>query len=537
MAPSPQVARDGLRASPDRLASDPVSFQNIIGGLSKLEIFTRHPAIAEEIGSQFHVDLDLILFSSGCHTDFRFEPNCTVACADPKHVFGSLSTLANCVTLSAASILVESNVILESSLDTSLLRSLGIGQISEITGTGVLSSVVQCAAASCRQTGFGNCSEVIADLGNSSPLGSESLGSVKGALSTYCDNFFYVTINADIAGPGVLLSLVLQTVLVMGTFGLIYFLNLWVRHLGYLLGPTRWAAAKEYQHKLRLSTLNAALISAAMEFQEAQAFFTLAIQVATFVTFRPVMDSSSLASIGESIMNLELVRTLAVNGILPILLMQSVLQRTGMKWSYNLVLVFSTFVFALIADSRELTSSTYETLWDNLKHEEHIAECGGNPTLMAFCLTSVQKLGFRSLSVLQVASPTIMVLTIDQLLSTPYATSIGLWVRELPFVTSHTCWLAIFASRIVWCGLEGILVLITSVHIFNLKCVADGLGMSSGQWSYGQVVSAMIWAPVLGKLVYYNFLGVKHGIEARLLPEHRCSNNLNKEEASDKLDA
>lgn len=137
--------------------------------------------------------------------------------------------------------------------------------------------------------------------------------------------------------PQVLIALILQGVIVMVVFGLLYILNLWVGHLGYLFGPNRWAVAQQYQNKLRTLTANAALVSAAMEFQEAQAFFTMAIQVATLVTFHsscgpPCTELDSVSSIGETITNLGLVRALAVNNILLVLLMQSILQRIGMKW-------------------------------------------------------------------------------------------------------------------------------------------------------------------------------------------------------------
>ncbi|KAK4169010.1 hypothetical protein QBC43DRAFT_200204 [Cladorrhinum sp. PSN259] len=474
----------------------------------------------------------LHLFTSGCHisghpTD---ETNCALACSDSTHLFGSLSTLGNCVTLATASLMVKENIISAESLDTSVLKSVGITETQQINGSAILSAVVQCAAASCQNSTFGYCSQNISDLANSTTVDFKSLRLFEDALSTYCDSV-NVSVNADIAGPGVLSSLILQAIIAIVGFGIINILTSWVGAFAYLFcslrskkRPTTDVPGHKCQQKLRLSKFSTALISASMEFQEAQAFLTMAIQAATLATFRSLCGSEcatldSVTSVAESIMNSELVLALATNSILPVLLMQSVLQRIGLKWSYNLMLTVGTFIIAVVIEHQRAVSPTYEVLWEHLKTVESVEECGDNPSLMAFCLAATRTLGFRCIPTLGLAYPSISVLIIDQAFTTQYVKKLAQEAQNLRFVTPRKVFLAKLIFRIIWGGLEFMLVLNVAVHLHVLKGIADQLGMTSSQWSYGQVVSAMIWVPILGKLFYYNIFGVKGSCEARLLKD------------------
>lgn len=168
--------------------------------------------------------------------------------------------------------------------------------------------------------------------------------------------------------------------------------------------------------------------------------------------------------------------------------------------------MFGTLILALVVDQQRMTSPTYEELWKQLRSDEPIPECGDNPSLMTFCLTAVYKLGFQPLPILRLAYPTVAVLTVDQTLSTPgFSQDLGRLLLKFPFVTNRLLTLINLSFRVFWVGIEAILILNTAIHIYTLKGIAQGLGTSStSQWSYGQVVSAMIWVPILGKFIHYN---------------------------------
>lgn len=128
--------------------------------------------------------------------------------------------------------------------------------------------------------------------------------------------------------------------MVLVAYGLMNILNSWTYPVLMVIstsGHGTFESALQHQQTLRQSAANTSILSAAIEFQEAQSFFTAAIQIATLVTFKTTCGSScstldTLSSISESIMNSQLVQVLAVNSVLPVLLMQSLLQRVGMGW-------------------------------------------------------------------------------------------------------------------------------------------------------------------------------------------------------------
>lgn len=203
------VVRDGIRINPDRLLdtinrqstaeSDPISFPGVIAGISNIQLLAENFKIARADPQQRWKlaqakDDALRLFASGCQYDSSADhANCALACVSPGELFRSLGTLSNCVTLSAASLFVKENALPESYLPA---------QIHDINGSAVLSAVVQCAATSCRLKSFGNCSQKMLNLAESSYVELEALSAFKAAFASYCDSFD-VSVNADIAGPGV----------------------------------------------------------------------------------------------------------------------------------------------------------------------------------------------------------------------------------------------------------------------------------------------------------------------------------------------
>ncbi|KAK4658388.1 hypothetical protein QC762_101395 [Podospora pseudocomata] len=172
----------------------------------------------------------LKLLKSGCRIGFNQEPHCTSTCTDPDSRSASTSTLANGVTLASAEVLIRSGSLawpLDSD-DMVELRAYGVNNIRDWNGSFVLGSVLQSAVASCQAHDglLGNCSP---DLLNLQRVGFESSSSLLGlqsALTSYCEGTD-VTVNADVAGPGVLFSHIAQTLMVLVAYGLMNILNSW----------------------------------------------------------------------------------------------------------------------------------------------------------------------------------------------------------------------------------------------------------------------------------------------------------------------
>ncbi|KAK4203966.1 hypothetical protein QBC40DRAFT_273685 [Triangularia verruculosa] len=543
-----------LSANPERLLfaisrqnlahseTDLISLSSVVSGISRLFRFieftstTLDPQAENVRHYQYAAGIPALdLLKSGCQLGSADQPDCMSACMDPMHTFASTSTLANCVTLASAEVLIQRGSLrwpLDKD-DMAELESFGVDDLRDLNGTAVLKSVSECAMASCQVKDglLGNCSASPSNIQRVELGGSWSPSGLQVILMHYCDGID-VKVNADVAGPGVLLSHISQTLIVLVAYGLMNILNSWaypVLVVGSLSGyPGTIEGALQHHQTFRQSAVNSALLSAAVEFQEAQTFFTAAVQIATLVTFKSSCGSScaaldTLSSISESIMNSQLVRILAVNSVLPVLLMQSVLQRVGMGWWYTLMLTLGNCVLAIVIDNLEILAPTMETVWNHLRNTQKVQQCGNNPSLQAFCLTSIPQLVPRSLQSAKMAYiyPVVTILLVNQTLLRSEKSRISLWLRQRAWMNGSRMWWMRRMIRVIWGFVEFLVMVNLAVHASTLRGIAEELGISVwNRWSYGQVVASMVWAPILGKFLYYNFFGVKHAFEAHLVTDH-----------------
>jgi hypothetical protein len=252
-------------------------------------------------------------------------------------------------------------------------------------------------------------------------------------------------------------------------------------------------------------------LSTAIEFQEVQGFFVIAIQIATLATFRyacgascPVLDS--VESVGEILMTSELVRTLAINSILPVLLQQALLQSVGMRWWYSLTITTTLFFLAVAIQDGNLFPPV-QSLWEHLKVAEPILECGGNPSPKIYCLAGLPQVGngvpfIPGLRIAYVAMP---FLILDQL---AHSKPLRGYFEKMPksAIVQDLAFRGIFrfVYHIVWIGLQLGLLVNVIVYLRDLLGITSGIGMDPTQWTYGQLVAVMLWAPIVGKYIYYN---------------------------------
>ncbi|VBB71450.1 Putative protein of unknown function [Podospora comata] len=369
----------------------------------------------------------LKLLKSGCRIGFNQEPNCTSTCMNPDSRSASTSTLANCVTLASAEVLIRSGSLawpLDSD-DMTELRAYGVNKIRDWNGSSVLGSVLQCTVASCQAPDglLGNCSPDLLNLQRVDFDSSSSLLGLQSALTSYCDGTD-VTVNADVAGPG-----------------------------------CSWLVV----HRVMV-----------------------------------------LSKAPFNIMNSQLVQILAVNGVLPVLLMQSLLQRVGMGWWYTLALTLGNCILAVVIDNLESLSPTMETVWCHLRATEKVQQCDNNPSLQAFCLASIPELtppSFRSARRAHIY-PVVMILVLNQDLLHIEKSRIPRCVSG--FVNARRLRWTGRIVRLLWGFVEFLVMMNLAVHVWTLRNIAEELGISAwNRWSYGQVVASMVWAPILGKLFYY----------------------------------
>ncbi|KAK4198933.1 hypothetical protein QBC40DRAFT_152919, partial [Triangularia verruculosa] len=532
------LARSTWKPSPMSLSATRYGSQNLIDGALLPAATSQRPFVQE------HSVWQEPLYASGCQGSLQGEL-CAGECSDPKRLFSSLSILGNCLTFATAAILAENGtVIREISLDDSPtpLRISGVPE--NINASQIFQDVVRCAVSSCQDDGrtsdMAACTPGLVDLekhlGGSFSAGLEKLDVIHDGLSHYCGKLT-MDFEPDIAGPGaganilmsiqVLLSQMIQASVSFTSFVIITAISSWARLILLLVKQGDWKKAQLRHRRLTACRIHGALVSAAMEFQEAQTFFTLAIQIATVATFEPSFtcglscsQQDSIQSLSETIMNGQLIRALAVNSMLPVLLTQSVLHRAGMSWWYTLILALIVCIFSEVIRWQTVTQAPFHILLSRLRNLVPVEECGGNPALTAYCLTPLYNLQLVEMPMLIVGYITALVLLLDQ-------SAHQLWPPLSPFVERTRSgqlltYMGKHFFRASWWGLQLTLAIGTVLHFVTLWSISSGLGASSKDWTYGQVVSAMLWAPILGKYIYYNIFGVKGGVEARLAREYKA---------------
>ncbi len=92
-----------------------------------------------------------------------------------------------------------------------------------------------------------------------------------------------------------------------------------------------------------------------VDFQEVQGFFIAAIQLADIFLFRPDTIEPSIKTFAMVVFNSDLVRSLVVIGVTPVLFVQICLQRSSMRWWYTLSITVSVFALSVVVQWRGST--------------------------------------------------------------------------------------------------------------------------------------------------------------------------------------
>lgn len=304
------------------------------------------------------------LYASGCN-QANGPPNCTAACQNPSQAFHALDSLANCVLyVGIADAYARQDL---SSNDTKLADNLVIqkGELGSPISRNISSTIRACFDAYC--DGSPNCTGLIVSTQtegapnesyqNSSPesLNVYNFGGQPDDLCGYIVRPF--PLNSDIGGIGVYASYWIQSGLALiGTF--LVLLWGWGTHytcLPSMAGRRGNKAAKPAKgisttfKTRRLARLTAALT----EFQKAQCFFMLAVDIAALANkanggLLPV----SLQQLHD---NYSLIASVAISGYLPI---------TATLLALHMVDMISLYLLALSGCTVALSIATVAAIGD-----------------------------------------------------------------------------------------------------------------------------------------------------------------------------
>ncbi|KAK2755375.1 hypothetical protein CKAH01_01267 [Colletotrichum kahawae] len=439
----------------------------------------------------------------------------------------------DCAALAVSALLIQNyNYTLDPATATEANSLLKFGDLASFDGLGTLQRILSCVGASepstkgtferLPETEFG--AWALDSTSYYKPFEVDE--NLKGALDYLKPLCFQArSPEADIAGPGVTVSYIIQIGLLLWFFVLSLLIPrdpIYSMPVKAVAALGRFKRCKEQQHgsttvylmeRLRASKFAVALYSSIIDFQEAQAFFTLAVQLATIVMF--MTDQVPVIRI-----DWRAARIYSAGNTLVVLLMQSELQRKGMRWWYTFFLTFSVGVLGMVI--RNLGSEAPITLGA-------IAKCGNRSrNIMQTCYnngSSAFRDAFRdedrggSDYFISFLFSTV-VLSIDQLGHVPrLRRSLGSKLEHWPGKLSLLISLLRFGS-VIWCAIWFVSnVLLASLLMRNATAILNEMGGSvwdREKWTFGQIIAVLPWAPVISKYLYCSLFGIIHGVGSRI---------------------
>ncbi|KAK0745643.1 hypothetical protein B0T18DRAFT_409891 [Schizothecium vesticola] len=543
------------------------------------------------------------VFESGTDRNVGVERNCTAACADPILLF-TPANLRVCTALAGAALLVQNGTYQIDRADRATAETMDAWRIPELAafdGAGVLRRVVgECIPESCAVPGLGRCVDDVLGLAGIE-VGIGNLGVVTARLGRYCEGM-EIGLSADITGPGVLLSYFFQSSLAMLFYLLLRASTSWMQRLddfltrrnddtqipsqdnnesnnndGNVDSDERKSRRKcrsrtpfqdkvsDLRHKLSRSRLVDAVTSSLVEFQEAQVYFLVSVQLAILVSYNPdigradndesedgiitttITTSSSGRltdlSYAAVILNAGLAALLNTTSVACVLLVQFCLQRARMRWWYTLYLTTVSIVLVVVIFARRSRLAPPASgMWQQWREDAPLSACGGNPSPMTLCRppreTAFLDNAISGYVMCGFGAVVWLGLVADQLATSYHKLerrsgggdlcwkkskgrrgvmkdSVPAWLKK-----GNRVWRGLITGY--WLVIEISLPLLVGYHISVLVLVLKGAGIigNAGSWSFGQIVAVMVWAPTIAKFIYYNTFGIKSGFEERIAKTH-----------------
>ncbi|KAL2880787.1 hypothetical protein SGCOL_003814 [Colletotrichum sp. CLE4] len=278
---------------------------------------------------------------------------------------------------------------------------------------------------------------------------------------------------------------------------------------------------------LRSTRFSVALYSAMIEFQETQAFFVMAIETATLTMV--IMNSESLAIR----VDVSAAKAFATANTLLVLITQAIMQRRGIYWWYTFVL--TTIVYVLCAIIQLLSLPAPSSSPNSSDSSLELPACGGQRSILQTCMQFgdgdfyfVDGYGRSSdKSTYFVIYTAIMVfLAADHLGHTPRLRRMkdsarqALEDRKIR-IPAWIFKISSFLGKLLWFLLVIVMAMAIFANVIQVHKFVRQTMRNKKQWTFGQVVAVLVWAPVLSKYIYYNIFGIELGVGKRIDDQYK----------------
>lgn len=253
-----------------------------------------------------------------------------------------------------------------------------------------------------------------------------------------------------------------------------------------------------------------------VDFQEAQCFFVIAVQISVLYANSQGASFSGAQNWESLRVNREAVWSLANIGAWSISLTQITLFRSSMDSWYTLALSFVALVLAATASKLALLLDTADNVYKMFKNETGLDECGGNASMRTFCsaYSPIFTLGVPR-NVMFINVPILGLLCfmkvwtgyIDADTSLSQGKRLNDKALDSTGSTKSLERVKRIALMLVTLFLFSMEVLLLALLIIGLQSTQSMLvtlveDETTNLWNVGQVVAVLVWAPVLSKYTY-----------------------------------
>ncbi|CAK4032441.1 Hypothetical predicted protein [Lecanosticta acicola] len=416
--------------------------------------------------------------------------NCTIACQQPELVWDNMRTFHNCLAYPAVSQwLSNDNDLDQKSIDAAL--EMGFVPYFNLTH-------VEDPVQGCLQSFYAKSADDKAECWGKEYKTPQAIAKAA------CD-YFHPSPNLDIGGIGAYLSYLIQ----LGILAYAYLHTRimstwasWIAWLIYLVKGRKKADQKalEVQNRVDDSHQQAALLSSLVEFQKAQSYFALTLQgsaIAALAGSGAMFDADSFRQLRLTVY---LLGDVAVTGIVCITSGLYILHNAGKQNGYTTLLSVLAYFVSLVVWIQ--TRLPLHSLGELTMLHQDLPACGYKSPA-TYCAADLRPVTiFESVAIALCSLTLLMVVILQRTRLSDYKwETLGMrhWVPE--------------AVEAIHAGF-GLAILVQMITNGEMKAVG-----SEVQWTFAQLLSVTIWAPLIVEYVYAAARGVKAMQEHRVFDE------------------
>lgn len=500
-----------------------------------------HEAFFNRVGSVLNANGEWIrLHTAGCTTDSWTTPNCTRTCGNATAMFSSPENVWNCMALATVTMEVVGG---NKTVDPDNLKAMDDifhlgGSLDAFDGLHVFAGVRQCFWQSCSDSKYGSCTPGLQRF-RCDPIDATNIADFAAVIDRpYCQDAG-LGIDSDIAGPGILVSYVIQIALVL-LFAAFFWstyqpwtrLRSAVRELRDNGSASKRPGPPEGTELAPPDTLDlepagnfaVAVHSAVSDLQDAQTAFGLTIAVIFLCAFGGAGDLglANVTSVFSYTMNRDIAFGLLVVGTCSVVFLQPCRQRVGKGGTLRAIsmvpMVASWLLLIVAHGTRDHGSwANPQKFIKNLRDNAAVEDCGNNPGPMSYCLGSQLQGPDKSQQVFKLTTalaPAVHLLSAIVLLEECIAflgwyfdsrngTATGRTRRSKGLQILQLC-SRIFTFILLAAELLGVaLLLIFTVDVGKAFKMIEQINGGVHSWGFGQLAATAIWIPVVTSFVTF----------------------------------